>query len=146
MKAKKVNELLGNDILRPKSDAEIRQASLSMIQTLENIQSAKDYEEEDTANELKRIADAMNSDVNDLKFIVEEEEGYEQVESIVRRISAAHRPIQYVKIEGIDLNFSIRPDIKIAFGNNKDFDGLNMILFDYPHLVSLIEQWEKLPT
>jgi len=148
-----------SDILKPKSIEDIKRSVIELVENLEETQNAAEFidqteeEDPDVCAELRDVCAAMGSDPGDVEFIIEDSTGYEEIKSITNiidekshsqqnSIARAEHPLTYE-----NSSYRINPVAKIAWMYPNDFNGMNAIFFNYPHLLKTIKKvelaWEK---
>lgn len=153
-----VNESI-SDILKPKSIEDIKQSVIELVENLEETQNVAEFidqtidEDPDVCQELEDLCASMGSDPGNVEFIIEESKGYEEIQKITNiideksnskrnMIGRAEHPLTYE-----NMSYRINPVAKLAWGYPNDFNGMNIIFFDYPKLLRSIKKvefaWEK---
>ena len=153
-----VNESI-SDILKPKSIEDIKQSVIDLVENLEETQNVAEFidqtidEDPDVCQELEDLCASMGSDPGNVEFIIEGSKGYEEMQKITNiideksnskrnMIGRAEHPLTYE-----NMSYRINPVAKLAWGYPNDFNGMNIIFFDYPKLLRSIKKvefaWEK---
>ena len=149
MKAKTVQESF-ESVLKPKSSEEILDATIDFLENggekagdMAFIDDEEGLENEEVFDRMLRV---MKSDLKDVRYFEDGDDwqSYEKAENILRKVSADNKA-PYIHLEDRDFNYAINPKAKITFGNSYAV-GINIILFNYPHVINLIKKWGKSQT
>jgi len=153
-----VNESI-SDILKPKSIEDIKQSVIELVENLEETQNAAEFidqtsdEDGEVCQELEDLCAAMGSDPGNVEFIIEESHGFEEIQKLTNiidekshsqrnSVARAEHPLTYE-----NMSYRVNPVAKLAWGYPTDFNGMNIIFFDYPQLLRSIKKvefaWEK---
>lgn len=153
-----VNESI-SDILKPKSIEDIKQSVIELVENLEETQNVAEFidqtkdEDPDVCEELEQLCATMGSDPGNVEFIIEESSGFEEIQKLTNiidekshsqknSVARAEHPLTYE-----NMSYRVNPVAKLAWGYPTDFNGMNIIFFDYPQLLRSIKKvefaWEK---
>ena len=144
MKAKTVYEAM-SDVLKPKSEDEILYLSADFLKD-ESVKAGDMMYDAENEEDFNRLLKTMKSDLSDVHMFEDWDDvhAYEQGETILRKVSADNSA-PYIHVSDRDFEYAVNPKAKIAFGNSYSV-GLNVIFFNYPHVINLIEKWGKSQT
>lgn len=147
----KMNESIER-ILRPKSNKQIKQDFLEIINNSENFVDATELFNPNSGIEFIRFIEeacnAMESQLKDVKIISDklsnDNNVYEAIEKLFLKLAFKDKSKNIIMRKS-DHTYHANPIFKIGFAYAYEFYGVNFLFFDHPHLVNLIEKWEKLP-
>jgi hypothetical protein len=163
-------------VLKPKTTDEITSSVKELLGNLEESTNAaefieglksQEYDKDDEVKiiikELTKLAELMKSDLSDLEFLSEEENGYEEILNVLRMIDIETKkkydlaikqkrpqPSVFKIYRTPTMDYRINLVSKTTIGSNIDYNGLNAIFFNYSNLMKILNEpdiiWEKLPT
>jgi len=141
MKAKKIYEALG-DVLKPKSEKEIRLATLDLMSSAGYpLKDAMEHDEKnaDTANKLAKYLD---SNVDDIMLIAEDDDHYERIENTLRMLIRKGGKSNYTIYDDRDFTYAVDKKNKIIFASSNDMSmGMNAIFFNKPFIIDLLKKY-----
>ena len=97
---------------------------------------------------IEEACNAMESQLKDVKIISDklsnDNNVYEAIEKLFLKLAFKDKSKEIIMRKS-DHTYYVNPIFKMGFAYAHDFYGVNFLFFDHPHLVNLIEKWEKLP-
>lgn len=158
------------NVLKPKSKEEIRGNIKDIINGLNTVnvsefineltddiefkqQGIDEYNEiQKTIKDTLHLCRLMKSAPANVEFINEEDENYETLLNLFHSFDSQTRnktpkgPSLFRIFKGKGMTYSVNVETKTVIGHNSDFNSPNVLFFDYPHLMIVIDKWEKSQT
>jgi hypothetical protein len=129
------NESLRDKML-PKTKEQLKDAFDKVLYHI-NPKSLNDMGGDDQSD-LEDICDLMDSTMESVYFLTDEDRGYNEMFEIFERLVIG-KDKKYIMIERQEYEYVIYKDIRMTLGSPDDFNNLNVLIFDWDFLKEKIQ-------
>ena len=141
LKLKSLNDVNEANILRPKSEEEIRDITMSLMKDINfSLHDQIQYQNEDSKNLITKLAKLMDSDTKDIFIVSESEDNYETIEKLLRMVVTKKGKAQYIRFEDIEFIYVVSPHNKITFAVSMGL-GLDAVFFNKTFVLELLKEY-----